>query len=65
MGAAVKYNLLCNVCHEGTLVEGTYSIHLHSKANKQWFRVQDLRVEEIMPQMMFLSESYIQIWERC
>ena len=34
------------------------------QAKEQWLEIQDLFVEERSPQMIFLSESYIQIWER-
>lgn len=29
----------------------------------QWFEIQDLTVKQTMPQMIPLSESYIQIYE--
>lgn len=62
-----KYDLVANICHEGGRPGaelGSYKIHVHSKGRDQWFQIQDLFVEEIAPQMIFLSESYIQIWER-
>ncbi|KAI9105745.1 hypothetical protein DFS34DRAFT_27631 [Phlyctochytrium arcticum] len=61
-----RYDLLANICHEGKPGpgNGTYKVHVHDNATDQWFMIQDLFVEEIMPQMIFLSESYIQIWER-
>jgi U4/U6.U5 tri-snRNP-associated protein 2 len=31
------------------------------RGTDQWYQIQDLIVEEIMPQMIFLSESYIQV----
>ncbi|EGG09003.1 uncharacterized protein MELLADRAFT_84272 [Melampsora larici-populina 98AG31] len=31
---------------------------------EKWFQIQDLIVEEINRQMVFLGESYIQVWER-
>ena len=43
---------------------GSYQVHLHHHGTDQWYRIQDLMIEPIMPQMIFLSESYIQIWER-
>ncbi|KAI9320926.1 hypothetical protein BX666DRAFT_1912688 [Dichotomocladium elegans] len=60
------YDLLANICHEGKPEpgQGTYKVHVHHRGTEQWYQIQDLIVEEIMPQMIFLSESYIQIWER-
>ncbi|KAG2217008.1 hypothetical protein INT45_003081, partial [Circinella minor] len=60
------YDLLANICHEGKpgAGEGTYKVHVKHRGTGQWYQIQDLIVEEIIPQMIFLSESYIQIWER-
>ncbi|KAJ3242632.1 hypothetical protein HDU81_000077 [Chytriomyces hyalinus] len=60
------YNLVANICHDGKpgVVEGSYKVHVHCKGRNQWLQIQDLIVEEIAPQMIFLSESYIQIWEK-
>ncbi|ORY92339.1 hypothetical protein BCR43DRAFT_463525 [Syncephalastrum racemosum] len=60
------YDLLANICHEGKpeAGEGTYKVHVRQRGTEQWYQIQDLIVEEILPQMIFLSESYIQIWER-
>ncbi|CAO3663495.1 unnamed protein product [Umbelopsis vinacea] len=59
-----QYDLLANISEEGTATSATYKVHVRNRATDQWFQIQDLRVEEILPQMIFLSESYIQIWER-
>ncbi|KAJ3214318.1 U4/U6.U5 tri-snRNP-associated protein 2 [Dinochytrium kinnereticum] len=58
-----RYDLVANICHEGRQgpKKGTYKIHVVSKGRDQWFQLQDLIVEEIAPQMIFLSESYIQV----
>ncbi|KAI9140270.1 hypothetical protein BKA69DRAFT_1109784 [Paraphysoderma sedebokerense] len=60
------YDLLANICHDGKAGagNGTYKVHLHHKGLNQWFSVEDLRVEEILPQIMFLQESVMQVWER-
>lgn len=60
-----KYNLLANVCHEGTYAEGSYRVHIRHKIGEQeqWFEIQDLSVKEILPQLVSLSEAYIQIYE--
>lgn len=64
VGVAGKYDLIANICHEGTLSNGHYKIHVLSKAKEQWLQIQDLFVEEIMAQMIILSETYIQIFEK-
>lgn len=57
------YDLLANICHEGKpeAGQGTYKVHVRHRGTEQWYQIQDLIVEEIMPQMIFLSESYIQV----
>ena len=57
------YDLLANICHEGKpgAGEGTYKVHVRHRGTGQWYQIQDLIVEEIIPQMIFLSESYIQV----
>ena len=70
-----KYDLVANITHnspadvgrEGKhdpLQEGSYKCHIEHKASKQWFETQDLHVEETMPQLIGVSESYLLIFER-
>ncbi|KAF9581381.1 hypothetical protein BGW38_001628, partial [Lunasporangiospora selenospora] len=57
------YDLLANITHEGdpaTPNTTSYKVHLQHRAKEQWYQIQDLFVEEINAQMIFLSESYIQ-----
>ncbi|CAM9221693.1 unnamed protein product [Discosporangium mesarthrocarpum] len=73
---ATKYNLLANICHDSPpgqgkegqtdpLSGGNYRVHVQNKASDQWQgRIQDLHVQETMPQLIGLSESYIMIYER-
>ncbi|CAB4389530.1 unnamed protein product [Rhizophagus irregularis] len=60
------YDLIANICHEGKPGKGNgiYKVHVQHRGKDQWYQIQDLIVEEINAQMIFLSESYIQIWER-
>ncbi|KAF9574643.1 hypothetical protein EC968_005873 [Mortierella alpina] len=63
----LHYDLLANITHEGdpaTSDPTSYKVHLQHRAKEQWYQIQDLFVEEINAQMIFLSESYIQVWER-
>ena len=32
------------------------------QVEENWYEVQDLRVTDILPQMVALSESYMQLW---
>jgi U4/U6.U5 tri-snRNP-associated protein 2 len=72
-----KYDLVANVVHdspadvgrEGTardaLQEGSYKCHVqHRAGHQQWYEIQDLHVQEIMPQQIGVSESYLLILER-
>jgi len=72
---ADKYDLVANITHnspadvgrEGKhdpLQEGSYKCHIEHKSSKQWFETQDLHVEETMPQLIGVSESYLLIFER-
>jgi len=57
------YDLLANIVHDGEPTKGTYRVHILHKATGKWFEMQDLHVTEILPQMITLTEAYIQIWE--
>lgn len=70
-----KYNLVANITHnipsevgrEGRfdpLEGGSYRCHVQHKAAGQWYEMQDLHVQDIMPQLIGLSESYVLIFER-
>jgi len=59
-----KYDLIANICHDGQPDKGNFRIHLLNKPTKQWFEMQDLTVKEILPQLLALSESYVQVYER-
>uniref|UniRef100_A0A1I8G0W6 ubiquitinyl hydrolase 1 n=1 Tax=Macrostomum lignano TaxID=282301 RepID=A0A1I8G0W6_9PLAT len=57
------YNLVANVVHDGTPVSGTYRVHLQHSSTEKWFELQDLHVDEILPQMIPLSETLVQVWQ--
>ncbi|TMW60496.1 hypothetical protein Poli38472_000538 [Pythium oligandrum] len=74
---STKYNLIANVCHDSPvttgketalktnpLTEGSYRVHLQNRATEQWYEIQDLHVQETMPQLIGVSESYLMIYER-
>lgn len=60
------YDLVANIVHDGEPGSGTgtYRTHILHRGTGQWYEMQDLHVTEILPQMITLSEAYIQIWER-
>ncbi|XP_022653381.1 U4/U6.U5 tri-snRNP-associated protein 2-like isoform X1 [Varroa jacobsoni] len=58
------YDLVANIVHEGEPNKGTYRCHVLHRGSGKWYELQDLHVTEILPQMITLSESYVQIWQR-
>jgi U4/U6.U5 tri-snRNP-associated protein 2 len=70
-----KYNLLANIVHDSPpetraesladpLIGGSYRVHLNNKTDDQWYEMQDLHVQEVMPQTISMSETYMMIYER-
>lgn len=74
-----RYDLVSNICHqsidqdsseaqgvleEDAQKEGTYRVDVHHRASDKWFSIQDLNLEETHPQMIALSETYVQIYQR-
>ncbi|KAL6762204.1 ubiquitin-specific protease 39 [Haematococcus lacustris] len=57
-----KYDLIANIVHDGKAGEGIYRAHIQRKVEEIWYEVQDLRVIDILPQMVAMSESYFQVW---
>ncbi|KAK9469983.1 uncharacterized protein V1510DRAFT_424318 [Dipodascopsis tothii] len=65
----VLYDLVANITHESVFTpqgqeKHVYRVQLRDKARDEWLQIQDLYVEEIRREMLFLGESTIQIWER-
>lgn len=56
---------MANIVHDGEPErgKGTYRVHVLHKGTQKWYEMQDLHVTDILPQMIPLSESYIQIFE--
>lgn len=50
--------------HDGEPKSGTYRCHVLQKSTNQWYEMQDLHVTSILPQMITLTEAYIQIYEQ-
>ncbi len=59
-----RYDLVANVCHSGTVKDGSYHVHVYNAAKDSWFSIQDLVVSEILPPMILLEESCILVWKK-
>ncbi|MBA0723555.1 hypothetical protein Golax_004127, partial [Gossypium laxum] len=59
-----KYDLIANVVHDGKPDEGFYRVFVQRKSEELWYEMQDLHVSETLPQMVALSEAYMQIYEQ-
>lgn len=55
---------MANIVHDGEPKSGTYRCHVLQKGTNQWYEMQDLHVTSILPQMITLTEAYIQIYEQ-
>lgn len=59
-----KYDLIANIVHDGKPGEGSYRVFVQRKSEEGWYEMQDLHVSETLPQMVALSEAYMQIYEQ-
>ncbi|KAL4367089.1 hypothetical protein GQ457_05G030980 [Hibiscus cannabinus] len=59
-----KYDLIANIVHDGKPDEGFYRVFVQRKSEELWYEMQDLHVSETLPQMVALSEAYMQIFEQ-
>ncbi|KAG8301510.1 U4/U6.U5 tri-snRNP-associated protein 2, partial [Homalodisca vitripennis] len=57
------YDLVANIVHDGEPSKGTYRVHVLHKGTGKWYEMQDLHVTDILPQMITLTEAYVQIYE--
>lgn len=55
------YDLIANIVHDGPPAKGTYRVHILHKGTGTWYEMQDLHVVDVLPQMITLSEAYIQV----
>ncbi|KAK0615904.1 hypothetical protein B0T17DRAFT_582068 [Bombardia bombarda] len=73
-GEPIWYDLVANVVHEAVRARDdvadsgeerkTWKVQLRDKSTDEWVVAQDLFVERIRSELLYLSESYLQIWER-
>ncbi|CAH8358637.1 unnamed protein product [Eruca vesicaria subsp. sativa] len=62
--ACTKYNLIANIVHDGKPDDGSFRVFVQPKLQERvWYQMQDLHVVEMLPQMVELSEAYMQIYE--
>jgi len=59
-----KYDLVANVCHDGEYDSGSNRVFIYHQNNRNWYEMQDLHVQERMPQLVAVSEAYIQFWKK-
>lgn len=59
-----KYDLIANIVHDGKPGEGSYRVFVQRKSEELWYEMQDLHVSDTLPQMVALSEAYMQIYEQ-
>ena len=70
----IWYDLVANITHEAIRsrddsVEGetprkVWRVQLRDRARDDWIQVQDLFVEDVRKEILFLGESYLQVWEK-
>lgn len=58
------YDLIANIVHDGTPDKGSYRAFVYHASDKNWYETQDLRVVEVLPQQVSLTETYVQIYQR-
>ncbi|OIW29925.1 cysteine proteinase [Coniochaeta ligniaria NRRL 30616] len=73
-GAPIYYDLVANVVHEAVRAKEdvvdtaeekkTWKVQLRDKATDEWVVAQDLFVDKIRSELLYLGETYLQIWER-
>jgi U4/U6.U5 tri-snRNP-associated protein 2 len=73
-GEPIWYDLVANIVHEAVKgredsVEGEsekheWKVQIQDRSRDQWFQIQDLFVEKKEKELLYLGESYLQIWER-
>ncbi|KAL3957551.1 hypothetical protein ACCO45_008129 [Purpureocillium lilacinum] len=70
----IWYDLVANVVHEAVRnredvadtgeERKTWKVQVKDKATGQWVICQDLYVDKVQSELLYLGETYLQIWER-
>ena len=58
------YDLVGSVIHTGKADSGTYKVQAIHEPSQEWHDIQDLLVDQIMPQQVTVSESYILLFKK-
>ncbi|KNC79257.1 hypothetical protein SARC_08342 [Sphaeroforma arctica JP610] len=62
-----RYDLVANIVRDGPPDRGSYRVHVLHKGRGQgtdsWFQIEDLIISNILPQVITLSEAYLQIYQ--
>lgn len=58
------YDLVANIVHEGPPKGGIYKVHILHEGSGKWFEMEDLHTGAALPEVLPLSEAYIQIYKR-
>lgn len=74
VGEPIWYDLVANIVHEAVRgredsVEGegekhAWKVQIRDRSREEWFQVQDLFVEKSTKELLYLGESYLQVWEK-
>jgi U4/U6.U5 tri-snRNP-associated protein 2 len=73
-GEPIWYDLVANVVHEAVRLRDdvadsgeerkTWKVQVKDKATGEWVVCQDLYVDKVQSELLYLGETYLQIWER-
>jgi U4/U6.U5 tri-snRNP-associated protein 2 len=73
-GEPIWYDLVANIVHEAVRTREdvadtgeerkTWKVQLKDKATGEWVMAQDLYVDKVQSELLYLGEAYLQIWER-
>ncbi|KAK0719926.1 hypothetical protein B0H67DRAFT_486520 [Lasiosphaeris hirsuta] len=73
-GEPIWYDLVANVVHEAVRAKDdvadsgeerkTWKVQVRDKSTDEWVVAQDLFVDKIRSELLYLGETYLQVWER-
>ncbi|CAH0005022.1 unnamed protein product [Clonostachys byssicola] len=73
-GEPIWYDLVANVVHEAVRMREdvadsgeerkTWKVQVKDKATGEWVVCQDLFVDKVQSELLYLGETYLQVWER-
>jgi U4/U6.U5 tri-snRNP-associated protein 2 len=73
-GEPIWYDLVANIVHEAVRAKDdvadsgeerkTWKVQLKDKGRDEWVVCQDLFVDKVQSELLYLGETYLQVWER-